>query len=221
MTLAILLFSTFGLLSAPPATASGAQSQSASTAVEGRPQQQDQQTAAPAQGPPTSTTVPATTPEKGKKENPSAGPARSKKSRKSHRRSKRTTSSGCVSAPNSNAPTPGSSSSASGATNCPPSKVIVRQGGTSETSIQLAGPTSGTASHPAETAKQMLATTEANLKKISGQQLTANQKEMVNQIHQFMEQSKRAVGDGDLERARTLSWKAQVLSDELVKPPSK
>jgi hypothetical protein len=42
---------------------------------------------------------------------------------------------------------------------------------------------------------------------------------MVNQIRQFMEQSKAAVEAGDLERARTLAWKAQLLSDELVKPP--
>jgi hypothetical protein len=65
----------------------------------------------------------------------------------------------------------------------------------------------------------MLATTEANLKKITGQQLDSSQQDMVNQIHQFMEQSKAAVTDGDLERARTLAWKAQLLSDELVKPP--
>jgi hypothetical protein len=65
----------------------------------------------------------------------------------------------------------------------------------------------------------MLAATEANLKKIAGQQLSSNQQEMVNQIRQFMEQSKAAVEAGDLERARTLAWKAQLLSDELVKPP--
>ncbi len=64
----------------------------------------------------------------------------------------------------------------------------------------------------------MLAETESNLKKISGQQLNSNQQDMVSQIRQFMAQSKAAVGDGDMERARTLAWKAQVLSEELVKP---
>jgi hypothetical protein len=97
--------------------------------------------------------------------------------------------------------------------------VIVRQGGTSDPSIQLGG--SGTASHQKDTANQMLAATETNLKKIAGQQLSSNQQEMVNQIRQFMEQSKAAAGDGDLERARTLAWKAQLLSDELVKPTGK
>jgi hypothetical protein len=56
------------------------------------------------------------------------------------------------------------------------------------------------------------------LKKIAGTQLTANQQDMVNQIHQFMDQSKSAVTAGDLERARTLAWKAQLLSEELVSP---
>ncbi len=102
---------------------------------------------------------------------------------------------------------------------CPPPKVIVRQGGTSEPSIQLAGGAGGNqASHQKDSANQMLDTTEANLKKIGDHQLRPEQQDMVNQIHQFMDQSKAAVGDGDLERARTLAWKAQLLSEELIKP---
>jgi len=65
----------------------------------------------------------------------------------------------------------------------------------------------------------MLGTTDANLKQIAGRKLSATQQDMVNQIRQFMDQSKAAVVDGDLERARTLAWKAQVLSEELVKAP--
>jgi len=64
----------------------------------------------------------------------------------------------------------------------------------------------------------MLGTTEANLKKVAGRQLTPNEQDMVNQARQFMEQAKAAVAAGDLERARTLAWKAQLLSEELVKP---
>lgn len=63
----------------------------------------------------------------------------------------------------------------------------------------------------------MLGTTEENLKKIAGRQLSPSQQDMVTQIRQFMDQSKHAVGAGDLERARTLAWKAQLLSEELVK----
>jgi len=65
----------------------------------------------------------------------------------------------------------------------------------------------------------MLGTTDANLKQIAGRQLSATQQDMVNQIRQFVDQSKAAEVDGELERARTLAWKAQVLSEELVKAP--
>lgn len=97
--------------------------------------------------------------------------------------------------------------------------MIVRQGGTSEPSIQLAGGAVGDqAAQQRHTANQMLGATEANLKKIAGHQLTPNQQDMVNQIRQFMDQSKSAVTAGDPERARTLAWKAQLLSEELVNP---
>jgi hypothetical protein len=95
----------------------------------------------------------------------------------------------------------------------------VRHGGTSEPSIQLAGgPVGDKASQERDNANQMLGSTEENLKKIAGKQLTSNQQDMVNQIRQFMEQSKSAVAAGDLDRARTLAWKAHLLSEELVKP---
>lgn len=95
----------------------------------------------------------------------------------------------------------------------------MQQGGTSEPGIQLAGGAAGNQNAgQRDAANQMLGTTEANLKKIAGLQLSASQKDMVNQIHQFVTQSKDAAADGDLDRARTLAWKAQVLSEELVKP---
>lgn len=112
-----------------------------------------------------------------------------------------------------------SPSTASAPKNCPPSKIIVRQGGTSEPSIQLAGGAVGDqAANQRDSANQMLGSTEANLKKLAGQQLSTNQQEMVSQVRQFMEQSRTAVSAGDLERARTLAWKAQLLSEELVNP---
>jgi len=67
----------------------------------------------------------------------------------------------------------------------------------------------------------MLGATEENLKKIAGRKLSSNQQDVVNQIHQFMEQSKTATAAGDLNRARTLAWKAQMLSEELAKPADK
>jgi hypothetical protein len=97
--------------------------------------------------------------------------------------------------------------------------VIVRQGGTAEPSIELAGGAVGDqAAQQKHTANEMLQAAEENLKKIDGRQLAVNQQDMVDQIHQFMVQSKTAVAAGDLERGRTLAWKAQLLSEELANP---
>jgi hypothetical protein len=94
----------------------------------------------------------------------------------------------------------------------------VRQGGTAEPSIQLAGGGGDQAASQRDTANRMLGATEQNLKKIAGLQLSQDQQGMVTQVRQFMEQSKTAATAGDLERARTLAWKAQLLSEELIKP---
>jgi hypothetical protein len=93
--------------------------------------------------------------------------------------------------------------------------VIVRRGGASEPAIQLAG---DQPSDQKNAVNQMLGSSTDNLKKLAGRQLSASQQDMVSQVKQFMEQSKGAMQSGDLERARTLAWKAQLLSEELAKP---
>jgi hypothetical protein len=104
-------------------------------------------------------------------------------------------------------------------TNCPPKKIIVRQGGTSEPSIQLEGGAVGNqANQQKDSTTQILGTTEQNLKKLEGRQLTSDQKNMVSQARQFMDQAKNAMNTGDFDRARTLAWKAQLLSEDLIKP---
>jgi hypothetical protein len=70
-----------------------------------------------------------------------------------------------------------------------------------------------------DAANQMLAAADGNLKKIEGTQLSSSQTDMVAQIRQFMNQSKKATVDGHTEQARTLAWKAKTLSEELVAPP--
>lgn len=98
----------------------------------------------------------------------------------------------------------------------------MRQGGSAEPSIQLAGGAVGDqAARQRDTANRMLGATQLNLKKIAGLQLNPKQQDMVSQIRQFVAQSKSAVAAGDFERARTLAWKAQLLSEELVQPPTK
>jgi hypothetical protein len=118
---------------------------------------------------------------------------------------------------NASAKKPGNSGASK---NCPPEKIIVRQGGTTEPSIQLAGgPGGDDASQKRDATNQMLGETEGNLKKVSGAQLSSSQQDSVTQIRQFMAESKSALAAGDVESARTLAWKAKLLSDDLVKPP--
>jgi hypothetical protein len=92
----------------------------------------------------------------------------------------------------------------------------VRHGGTSEPSIQLAG---DQPPKERDVTNQLLSATDANLRKLEGRQLSANQQDMVSQVRQFMEQSRSAMGAGDFQRSRTLAWKAQLLSEELTNPP--
>jgi hypothetical protein len=107
----------------------------------------------------------------------------------------------------------------SAANNCPPSKVIVRQGGTDASNVQLAGgPGGDEATQKRNVVNQLLGLTEANLKKIEGRQLAPNEQDTVTQIHQFSDQSHAALDAGDLERARVLAWKAELLSEDLVNP---
>jgi hypothetical protein len=75
----------------------------------------------------------------------------------------------------------------------------------------------GGTDNSSDTAK-FLQSTDENLKKLAGHELNSSQQSMVKQVRQFIDQSKTATAAGDLESARTLAWKAQLLSDELVNP---
>jgi hypothetical protein len=117
------------------------------------------------------------------------------------------------------APNPAPSGNAAAPANCPPAKTVIREGGTTEPAIQLIGGEGGEqASNQRATTDQLLGSTENNLKKVAGRQLTSSQQEMMTQIQQFMEQSKAAVAAGDLQRGHNLAMKARLLSDELVGP---
>jgi hypothetical protein len=80
------------------------------------------------------------------------------------------------------------------------------------------GLTQQQASSQRQSASQLIAGTDINLKKISGRQLSASQEEMVKQIQQYMEEAKTAGAAGDLEREHNLALKANLLSAELLKP---
>lgn len=229
MTLAvIILFGLFGAGSValpravnPPQSAA----QSAPEAVPSGSQQQDQkpETAPASESTPSSSQPQATT-----------KPKASQAGKKVHK--KRPPISDCGAAPatsaagSSPAEKPSASPAAAGDSaqasksghppkNCPPQKIVVHQGGAAEPSIQLAGgPATAQSSQQKDAAIQLLGSTEENLKKLSGRQLSSDQQETVTQIHQFVQQSKVAAASGDSERARTLAWKAELLSEDLVNP---
>jgi len=73
------------------------------------------------------------------------------------------------------------------------------------------------AQHQRENTNQLLATTDANLKKVSARQLTSAQQSMLDQINTYVRQSKAASDAGDVSRAHTLAFKAHLLSDELAR----
>ena len=224
MTLAAILM--IGMICSPRAARAPNYNYAPQSASTSPPQETSaaagRETAPAAQNPPApSQPQPAATP----------GKTPAGKAHTAAKRHKKKASQPCGNAPTASQTAPGSAAAAEdsaatatppatgSATPCAPSKVIVRQGGTSEPSIQLAGGAAGDqTAHQRDAANQILGSADANLKKIAGRQLSSNQQDMVNQIRQFMSQSREAIDAGDLERARALAWKAQLLSEELVKP---
>jgi hypothetical protein len=115
--------------------------------------------------------------------------------------------------------TAGSGSAAADLPPCPPPKVVVRNGGTAEGTVQLTGGTVATKNSPQRAnTERLLASSEDELKTTGGHQLDSAQQEMVKQIHQYQAQSKTALQAGDLELAHNLAVKAHLLADQLVKP---
>jgi hypothetical protein len=103
------------------------------------------------------------------------------------------------------------------ARNSGPRKRIVHRGSTTDPTIQFSpGLTQQQASAQRQNTSQLLASADANLKKVSIRQLTPPQQDAVNQIRRYMEQAKAADASGDLQRAHNLAFKARLLSDELT-----
>jgi outer membrane biosynthesis protein TonB len=97
-------------------------------------------------------------------------------------------------------------------------KTVVHHGSTSDPIVQLTpGTTQEQAAKQRQRIQQALATTDANLQKLSGVQLTSDKQEIVVQVRKFVEQSRDATETGDLQRAENLALKAQLLSSDLVK----
>lgn len=132
------------------------------------------------------------------------------------------TKSGCKSA-QSNAAKPkkhhtvqkGVAPAATPATGTPP-KTVVRNGSAADPTVDLSPAPGPQEASRAQAYKQLLATTDANLQKISGRQLSPDQQDTVKQIKSYMEQAEGAAKDGDVQRAYNLAVKANLLSAELA-----
>ncbi len=98
-----------------------------------------------------------------------------------------------------------------------PSKTVIDNGGAGDGGqLSVAVPPSQVVTQRSTTA-QLLDSTEANLKSIN-RPLTNDEQSTVQQIRNFMQQSRAATAEGDTERAFHLASKAHQLSDALVKP---
>lgn len=103
-----------------------------------------------------------------------------------------------------------------------PSKTVVRNGGTADSSVNLEpSVTPQQASREADNTNKLLATSDANLKKIAGRELSPSQQDTVKQINSYMTQARDAEKDGDVQRAHNLAVKASLLSADLVGPEKK
>jgi hypothetical protein len=102
---------------------------------------------------------------------------------------------------------------------CAPTRVVVRDGGTSEGTVQLSGgDSSGQESPRRAGANRLLASTEESLKKIETLPLDSAQQETVKQIRQYMAQARASLAAGDVDLAHNVAVKAHLLADELLKP---
>jgi hypothetical protein len=68
-----------------------------------------------------------------------------------------------------------------------------------------------------QSTNQLLDTTENQVKKLEGENLNSDQHSVLMQIKAYITQSRKAITDGDYERASNLAKKAQLLTEELVK----
>jgi hypothetical protein len=94
----------------------------------------------------------------------------------------------------------------------------VREGGTADPApgVILPGMDQNEAAQQRHATEQLLQSTDDNLKGIT-RPLNDDERAMVEQIRNYMAQSRAATTDGDLLRANNLAMKAHLLTDALMK----
>lgn len=100
-----------------------------------------------------------------------------------------------------------------------PRKTVVRDGGTSEPTSQLApGMSQDQAKRSQQTTNQLLSSSQENLKRASARTLTSGQQATLEQVKVFIEQANAALKVGDFQRGHNFAMKAHALSEDLLKP---
>jgi len=99
-----------------------------------------------------------------------------------------------------------------------PPKIVVKPDTTqpSATPGQISPGSSGDVSHNQASTEQLLQSSESNLNGIK-RQLSSDEQAIVAQIRDYITQSRQAIKENDLGRARNLALKAHLLSDDLAK----
>jgi hypothetical protein len=98
-----------------------------------------------------------------------------------------------------------------------PKTTVIRNGGSREIRLQLIPTTTPEqAAQQRWQTKNLLLVTDDNLKRISKLQLDANQQDMLEQVHNYIDQARSADQTGETQRAQTLASKARQLSDDLA-----
>jgi hypothetical protein len=98
-----------------------------------------------------------------------------------------------------------------------PRKVVVKEGGASETPTQVAPKVEpGKANYERVATSILIADTDKNLERLKDFRLTKDQKATVEQIRLFLQQARDAFKQSDFQRAHALAMKARLLSDDLL-----
>jgi outer membrane biosynthesis protein TonB len=106
----------------------------------------------------------------------------------------------------------------------PPKKVVSHGSTEAPTTHLTPSMTDEQGAKTKATNEDLLNQAGANLQKVSSRSLAPEQQETADQVRKFMEQSRAADQEGDLQRAGTLANKAKLLSDSLEqtsRPPTK
>jgi uncharacterized protein HemY len=95
---------------------------------------------------------------------------------------------------------------------------VVREGGASEPRARIApGIPPEEAIRERQHAERLLSSSEERLKQFAGRSLNARQQETVGQINNYLDGARAALKEGDVGRANTLTEKAHLLAEDLVK----